>query len=168
MPTGVELVRKRLNGRRVDTAIADGLAVRGAGEHEVCKNLAVVASVGRRCLATDHGDVIIEADVAGAEILIEKNAPRGKRLGEERSFRVRTEGDVEAFVFQNDYKNGLDAVIDGTTVIGRGSERAGKERARVQRTGWRCGEVFSQRDSPFGREPCAGVARGLRHVQYRS
>src|SRR5258705_11813999 len=89
---GVELVWKGLNGSRVDTAVADSLAVgSGASKHEVCKNLAVVGCVRRGCLTTDHGGVIIQADAPGTEKLIEKKAKRPGGLGEGGAFEFGPE-----------------------------------------------------------------------------
>jgi hypothetical protein len=58
-----------------------------------------------------HGDVVVEADVASAKILIEQDAAGSESLGQERRFGVGTEGYVETFIFEDDDKDVADAMI---------------------------------------------------------
>src|ERR1700722_10572472 len=113
----VELIRKSLDGGRIDAAVADGLTVGGsAGERKIRVDLAIVAGIRCSSLATEHGDVIVETYVAGAVVLVEKNPLRGKRLGKERSLGSRAESDIETLVFENDNEDVSDAMV--TRVVG--------------------------------------------------
>jgi len=101
-----QLIGESLHACRIHAAVANSRAVgRGAGLHEVGVHLAAIARLGSGGLAADHGDVVVEADVAGAEILIEQDALSRQRLGQEGSLRVRAESGVEALIFQDDDEN---------------------------------------------------------------
>src|SRR5580704_1168789 len=109
---GVELIGQSLDGGRIDAARADGLAVGShAGENVIGVGSAVVARLWSAGLPAQHGDIVVQADVAGAVVLREQYALGRQGLRKVRSFRVWTEGDVKAFVFENDNKNVLNAAV---------------------------------------------------------
>ena len=103
---GGELVRQRVDRRRVDAAAAYGLAVRGGARgDEVGEDLAVVARLGRASLAADHRQVVAEAVMGGAEVLRQQHAPLGQRAREIRRARMRPEGIREALVLEHDHED---------------------------------------------------------------
>src|ERR1700720_4269770 len=95
---GGELIRQSLDGGGVNAPAADGLSVGSdAGEDEVSVSEAVVAGLRSSRLAADHGDVIVQAHMAGAVVLGEQHALARQSSREKRGFGVGAEGDVKAF-----------------------------------------------------------------------
>ena len=122
---GVELIGKSLDGGWIDAAGADGLAIRGdAGESKILIDLAIITCLRSGGLAAEHGDIVVEADVAGAVILVEEHALGGKSFGEVRSLGIWTEGDVVAFVFEDDDEHVFDLVAE---VVVAGLRTCGSE-----------------------------------------
>lgn len=86
----------------IDASAADRLTVRSdAAHHEVRVRLTVVARLRSGGLPADHGDVVVEARVAGAVVLREEHALLRERLLQIRSLRLRAERGIEALVLEN-------------------------------------------------------------------
>src|ERR1700730_1908281 len=100
LANSVELIRQSLDGGRIDAAGTDGLTVgSGASKNVIGVNGAVIAGLRGGGLAAEHGNGVVQADVAVAVVLREQHTLGGQSLREIWSFGVRAEGDVKAFVF---------------------------------------------------------------------
>src|SRR5205085_9561461 len=98
-----------LHARRVHAPLADGLAVRARGPgEELREDLAVGLGLDVGSLPAEHADVVVEAEVADAVVLVEELALRRERLRQIRRRAVGTERDGVVLVLQHDDEHVLD------------------------------------------------------------
>ena len=151
-----QLVGQRAYRRRIDATVADRLPVgRCAGGNEVGEYVAIRARLGRAGLAADHGEVVAEAEVRRAVVLLEQNTPGGQRSREVWCRRPRSEAFLVALVLEHDDEY----VTDGR---GGAPARVGRRRAKCGLRD-RCGgpkrdEESQQKRSDHRHSTCTPIA----------
>ena len=114
----VQLIRKGLDGGGIDAATANRLSVRSdTSQSEILEDLAVITRLLCGRLTTKHGNVVVQANMARAVILVQQDSLAGQSLGKVRSLGVRAERDIKSFVFQDDDKNVFNPVAEIIVVV---------------------------------------------------
>jgi hypothetical protein len=185
---GVELVEQRRHVGGVDAAVGArggvgaggrfhlpivGVVLQLARHVERTGEFVVIGAVGLRVglrgLATHQRDVVVEAEVAGAVVVLQQHPLFGQRLPQIGVVVEPGEGGVVGLVLENDQPHMLDLALAEAETVGVGFGRAAGERAGrhdaqhggERRRAKRRDEQASARTTPArrGRGGCRPVRR---------